>query len=335
MKSTPFLTIWALCIGVAGGYGLCHMLVALAVCGICVVGEDSAGLLPAVVSVLKQGVFPASVLGAILGLPLAVLARQDEDSPKLTARDMQRPLVFLVILTGCIAVLFGSSGFLIARSGGLSLDPALLYRLPVAYHAFHTALVVAGMSALAAGASGSLLLYVWVWYKRGLLGQATPGQRSVRSSLVAIGLSLSFVVCIMFCGWLQWSLIGMSAGINNSYYYSGMVNMFLHISGEETLSINDDCQALRGPGIPHRSSNPDELPFGYTRLKLDPATCKHFLRLEQAWCAAPPTFPDVQDAEPHYSVNFNCANEDVYAKIPVNDVPPDLQRLLDAVPSPR
>jgi hypothetical protein len=97
-------------------------------------------------------------------------------------------------------------------------------------------------------------------------------------------------------------------------------------SPRESLVIRDDGMASRG------------IPFTYHReTRLPPADWEAVNALREAWCQSPPQFQDLQPGTPRYSVNLRCSWASIdtqFVRVPVDQLPPALARLLATVPPP-
>lgn len=341
----PYLNIWALAFGAATIGSLLFALTALLV----LPGYFAAlygSNLAIVQAVVQETVLASLGIGALTGVPLALAARRGTHPP-LNADDVRKPLALLYASAGTAALLFGAGMFLASRQGVFALNPTLLYRWPIEYHAAHAALETAYSTAASVVLLGNIVLCLWVWRQRQAPRQPTAHTQPARPgwlsrSLAALGLLLFFTLC----GGLQY--VGHSmVGIGN-FYYNVQADLLVSIPPEahrqaETLTIHSNnadgvYYALRGPNTFQRTSNPEALPFGYTSQQLDAATQQHFSRLQQAWCTERPLFPELAADVPHYFFILSCREvspDNISGAIPIDELPAELQLILDAIPSPQ
>lgn len=98
-------------------------------------------------------------------------------------------------------------------------------------------------------------------------------------------------------------------------------------SPREYLMVTDDGMAARG------------IPYTYYdhETRLPPADWEAVNALREAWCQSPPQFQDLQPGTPRYSVNLRCSWASIdtqFVRVPVDQLPPALARLLATVPPP-
>jgi hypothetical protein len=302
-----------------------------------------------VLTIAQQSLSVGWWIGLLTGIPLSLAARLGS-FPRFGVRELLKPLALLYAVAGVAVLLFSAGMFFASRQGAFPLDPHLLHRLPVEHHAAHTAVSSARLTAGGTVVVGSIIFSVWVWRKRRALIQpadstAASWQQWLYRFVVVFGVILLFTLC----GGFQYYGQGLADGISN-FYYTAQVDLLLNIPPEvmgqaETLTVDHDQSdgtyyALRGPHPFQRTSNPDELPFGYTSQQLDETTQQHFQSLQQAWCIQPPVFPRLEDDVPHYGFILYCREGEVGAQhvsgdIPIGAVPAEFQVILDAVSSPQ
>jgi hypothetical protein len=87
-------------------------------------------------------------------------------APKLTPRDIIRPLLALMTGIAGAVVLTGVSVWWNARSLEVSLDPALGSMLPAERHQALLVVACYHMTGYFAAFGGSLVLWVWIWRER-------------------------------------------------------------------------------------------------------------------------------------------------------------------------
>ncbi len=162
-----FLKILLLCVLAAVAYGLLQDQVTARVC----VEYFTVGHPPVfptqdpTLLALGWGVLATWWVGVLLGLPLALVARLGP-RPKLTARDLTRPLLTLLGVTAVVALLAGVAGYGSARAGGVWLLEPLASAVPPGKHAAFLADAWAHTAAYACGLIGGIVVWAWAWRKR-------------------------------------------------------------------------------------------------------------------------------------------------------------------------
>jgi hypothetical protein len=121
---------------------------------------------------LGWGVLATWWVGVLLGVPLVAVARWGS-RPKLTARDLVRPLAVLMACVGLVALLAGVVGYGATRAGWVWLPGPLARRMPPAGHAGFLADACAHSAAYAAGFLGGTIVWTWTWGRRKMLNR--PG----------------------------------------------------------------------------------------------------------------------------------------------------------------
>lgn len=114
---------------------------------------------------LGWGIIATWWVGLLLGIPLALIAQVGE-MPKLSAANLMRPIIILILCSALAALLAGIVGFLLARAGVVWLLEPMASKVPVNRHvAFLTDLWAHSASYLTGFLGGLGLLY-WTWRQR-------------------------------------------------------------------------------------------------------------------------------------------------------------------------
>lgn len=123
---------------------------------------------------LGWGVIATWWVGVLVGVPLAIVSRAG-NLPKLTARDLVRPIGVLMASTALLATLSGIRGYFLALNGQIRLFGRIAERVPPEKHvAFLTDLWMHNAS-YAGGFIGGVILMGWVWRQRLLAARkSTP-----------------------------------------------------------------------------------------------------------------------------------------------------------------
>jgi hypothetical protein len=117
---------------------------------------------------LGWGIVATWWVGLPLGLLLAFIARIGA-RPKLTARDLQRPLLVLLLAMAACALLAGIVGGVLASQGKVWLTPPMSAMVPPERHVRFLIDLWAHSASYAAGILGGLVLMIWTWRRRGQL----------------------------------------------------------------------------------------------------------------------------------------------------------------------
>src|SRR5262249_20063825 len=132
----PALRIILLCIAASVLYGILHDQVTARICVEYftiahppVFGDTTSPTLLG----LGWGIIATWWVGAILGLALAPAARLGR-RPRLSARDLARPVAILLLVTGAVAVVAGALGYALAASGAIRLVGWLADAIPPERH---------------------------------------------------------------------------------------------------------------------------------------------------------------------------------------------------------
>jgi hypothetical protein len=162
-----FLMIVLLCIASAIVYGILQDQVTARVCvEYFTIGHppvfltDSPTLLA-----LGWGTIATWWCGLILGVPLALIARTGS-RPKLTARDLVKPVAVQLGCMSLLASIAGVCGYFAARAGWVWLVEPLASRVPEEKHVRFLADLWAHLAAYATGFLGGTVVWFWAWRER-------------------------------------------------------------------------------------------------------------------------------------------------------------------------
>lgn len=115
---------------------------------------------------LGWGVIATWWVGLILGMPLAVAARAG-GRPKRDARSLVRPIFGLLGVMATCATVAGVVGFVLARSGVISLREPMASWIAPDRHSRFLADAAAHLASYGVGFVGGLAVVVQVWRSRG------------------------------------------------------------------------------------------------------------------------------------------------------------------------
>jgi hypothetical protein len=164
-----FPGIVLLCVFAAVAYGVAHDMVTARVCVEYftighppIFGTDDPTILA-----LGWGFLATWWVGAILGIALAIAAREGSRPPR-TIASLVRPVVLLMLVTGVCAVVAGVIGWATAGRGGMVLLPPLhaAHDLPPEKQAAFLADLWAHNASYLVGFVGGLVVCVRVWRSR-------------------------------------------------------------------------------------------------------------------------------------------------------------------------
>ena len=162
------LRIVGLAVLAAIGYGIIHDQVTARICvEYFTVGHPP--LFPTAsptLLALGWGVVATWWVGLPLGLVLAGAARLGSRH-KLTATQLRRPVLVLMLSMGAIAGFAGAVGGVLAAEGDVWLSPLLSKQLPPDRHVPFLIDLWMHTASYAAGVVGGLALAVWTWRQRG------------------------------------------------------------------------------------------------------------------------------------------------------------------------
>lgn len=153
-----------LCIGAAVLYGIVHDQITARIC----VEYFTVGHPPIYIAGARPihdpttlgivwGVIATWWVGVIIGIPLAIAARGGE-LPKRSAGSLVRPLAKLLAIMGALAALAGVIGWLLARSGALTLDAWFASQIPPEHHVGFIVDIWAHLASYLSGFVGGILL---------------------------------------------------------------------------------------------------------------------------------------------------------------------------------
>ena len=156
-------------------YGICHDQVTARVCVEYftvahppVFDTDSPTLLA-----FGWGVIATWWVGAALGV-LAALASRVGSWPRMSARQLIRPMLVLLIGIAVGSLVFGVLGYALARQGVVVLVEPLASRIAASKHVALIADGWAHFAAYAGGAVGGLVLCNWIIWRRRSQNTTTP-----------------------------------------------------------------------------------------------------------------------------------------------------------------
>ena len=162
-----FPAIVLFCVFASVAYGVAHDMVTARVCveyftigHAPIFGTDDPTILA-----LGWGFLATWWVGAILGVALAVAAREGS-RPRRSLASLVRPVVLLMLVTGACALVAGVIGWLFAGQGWVVLLPPLANEVPRAKHAAFLADLWAHSTSYLVGFVGGLVVCVRVWRSR-------------------------------------------------------------------------------------------------------------------------------------------------------------------------
>jgi hypothetical protein len=161
------LKILLLSIGAAVTYGILHDQITARVCveyftfGHPPIFEtDSPTLLG-----LGWGIIATWWAGLFVGV-VALFAARVGVWPKMSARNLFVPVVYLLLAMGLLAAIAGISGYVAAQAGAIVLVEPLASQIPRERHSLFLADGAAHLASYAAGFIGGLILSVWIFIRR-------------------------------------------------------------------------------------------------------------------------------------------------------------------------
>jgi hypothetical protein len=155
------------CVFASVAYGVAHDMVTARVC----VEYFTIGHPPifatddATILALGWGFLATWWVGAILGVVLAVAAREGSRPPR-SLPSLVRPVMQLVLVTGASALIAGVIGSALASQGWVVLLPPLANEVPRAKHTAFLADLWAHNASYLVGFVGGLVVCVRVWRSR-------------------------------------------------------------------------------------------------------------------------------------------------------------------------
>ncbi len=108
-----------------------------------------------------------------LGFSLACAARLGE-KPKRPANELVRPLIVLLTAMALLALVSGTTGYLLAANQSIRADPWVTANIEPSNQAAFIADLWAHTASYFGGFAGAIVLCIWVWRSRG--GDATSLQ---------------------------------------------------------------------------------------------------------------------------------------------------------------
>ncbi|MGD9635062.1 MAG: hypothetical protein AB7G28_02915 [Pirellulales bacterium] len=164
-----FLAIVAMSILAAVTYGVVHDQLTARVCiEYFTVGHPQILSVPTTsptVLGFVWGVVATWWVGLGLGVLLAFAARVGA-RPKKSVHELVRPLLFLMIFAGVLALFAGVAGYIAASNGWIALNDSMVNRVPREQHVPFIADVFAHSMSYAAGAIGGVGLIIRTWRSR-------------------------------------------------------------------------------------------------------------------------------------------------------------------------
>jgi hypothetical protein len=174
------LKIILLCVLAAIAYGICQDLITTRVClEYFTVGHPPifGGTQNPTLLALGWGVFATWWVGLGLGIPTAFFARFGSRT-KFTWRELRMPIAILTAVVAIAAVGAGVVGYSIW--GGFVR--AYMPQIPEVQADVFAADAFAHETAYGVGFFGGLIVWAWVWWKRGRLSNRSPDTSSERET---------------------------------------------------------------------------------------------------------------------------------------------------------
>ena len=159
-----FVKIVVLCVGAAVVYGISHDMVTAHLCvEYFTVGHPPifGGAKHPIILALGWGVIAAWWVGGLLGVPAALFARLGP-RPRLAWRDLRMPVVILMTIVVLVAVIAGISGHVTGSIDQYYFPSDSVDRTPN-----YVAAASAHQAAYATGFMGGVVLWGWIWWRRG------------------------------------------------------------------------------------------------------------------------------------------------------------------------
>ncbi len=104
-------------------------------------------------------------VGALLGIPLAIVARAGT-RPPMTAAQLVRPIGILLVCMAVAALISGAAGYFLTVNGVISIG-YWKYVIPDAAHGRFMADLYSHCASYASGFFGGVILIAWTWRRRG------------------------------------------------------------------------------------------------------------------------------------------------------------------------
>jgi hypothetical protein len=165
--SMQFIRIVVACIFAAVVYGIGHDQITARVC----VEYFTIGHPPVfntqdpTLLGLGWGIIATWWAGALLGIPLAIVARAGS-RPKRSLRSLVRPICILLFVMAVCAAAAGVAGWYLANSGAVVLMDPLAAAVPADKHVAFIADGAAHLASYAVGFLGGIVVIVLVWRSR-------------------------------------------------------------------------------------------------------------------------------------------------------------------------
>lgn len=129
---------------------------------------------------LVWGVIATWWVGVLLGVPLAMVSRLGS-RPALHARDLVRPVAWLMVAVAVGASVAGLAGYIAAKNGWAWPPEWVATQLPASKHAPFVADWWAHQMAYDIGFLGGITLWVCTWLRRRKLALAAMSKAGVRT----------------------------------------------------------------------------------------------------------------------------------------------------------
>jgi hypothetical protein len=177
-----FIRIVALAVGAAVCYGIVHDQITARLC----VEYFTIGHPPIFDTTsptllgLGWGVLATWWVGVLLGIPLAVMSRIGA-MPQLTAREVLKPLLVLMAISGVCALSMGCLGYALSKAHVVFLLQPLASEVPRSRHDVFIADLWAHNASYLSGFLGGVVLMVLVWrWRRQRLFSLKTGSNMVK-----------------------------------------------------------------------------------------------------------------------------------------------------------
>ena len=131
-------------------------------------------------------------VGAILGVPLATLARIGP-RPKKPASSLVRPMAILFAISALLALLAGLVGYVAASMGWVWLVGKMAEDVPQEKHVAFLVDLWAHSASYFAGFVGGIILMVWIWRSRGVVSPQSAIGHRVGSEEIGRGQSFDHI----------------------------------------------------------------------------------------------------------------------------------------------
>jgi hypothetical protein len=171
-----WLKIILLCVAAAIVYGICQDMITTRVCvEYFTIGHPPifGGTENPTLLALGWGVIATWWVGLGLGVPTAFFARIGS-RPRMTWREVKRPILILMAIVGVSAVLAGVVGYLIWGGFIRTYFP----EIPAERADMFAADAFAHESAYFVGFIGGVLTWGWIWWQRRRLSKQLSGTRT-------------------------------------------------------------------------------------------------------------------------------------------------------------